>query len=382
MKETVKTNQEIGKYSHIFYISPYGSDSNDGHKLSPFRTYNQALSVANDNDCIFFLPGIFIMHPISIKIHTKNSRSPLLLQDYVDVYFGSDKKVDIFGSGRSTKLYIDQSMSSKRDTGVVSFTDQCLISSMQIKFKLRPSQTNYNVPIFHFCTCTFSNVYFKNLNETMVSFAYNNDSSDLTLRNCEFNIGKSILSNYTSAPTYIYCRFNVLPTKGNMIKCEIIEKNKFLEFKRNIGVYSGKLAWEGTPIFQHSLRWIIEVNEIIHFGTSNQGIEYFSKDPNIAKVDEDGRVTGISEGTTQIGFKKQMITKYENITVVEPFDIHLILKVGQAVNFVSKKVTGITSTNESVINIIGNQIQGISEGVAKIVESANPENIKIIQVIS
>lgn len=174
----------------------------------------------------FFLPGKFVFSKI---IDHDFSAFSVSFQTLTNVYFGTNKKVDVIGSGRSTKIYIDQTLTTKRDSSVVCFPNQTLISSMVIKFKLKPSEKNYSIPIFWFSAATFTNVYFKNLTQTKISYAYNNNSNDLIVKNCEFNIGNAIFPNHSSSPKYENCIFSVLPVNGAVTNCIIAGSSDFLK---------------------------------------------------------------------------------------------------------------------------------------------------------
>lgn len=232
-------------------VSVDGDDTNgNGTILAPYKTLEQAISVATTNSVIHILEGEYTLSPVKV-----NSKCGAGIWD-------GGKALEIYGENEKTILTFKGSSTSLRDGNAVAIQNKNTIIRNFVYVFYPKNSSNYSKAIFRLCRGTTKNIFFSIAGSNKASYLYYNDQTSSTKNNvinCTFfHIKGGVDSNYSGLCNFKNIATNVT-TKGTntnvitkafgtstMTTEELIEASKENEdFKSSeVEVFFGEHAWK------------------------------------------------------------------------------------------------------------------------------------------
>lgn len=318
-EKIIKINDTTLTFNNVIYVDAnHGNDENaDGSLNKPFASVDKAIHKSEDGNAIFIKAGNYKLKPIPVK-------------EWVNCAGITDlgKELTFIGEEKDTVLEYHGKESSLRDGNLfLLINEKSKVINMSYVFYPGKGYNHSNA-IFSWSYASFHNLYIEVKGNTSCSYNYFNKSpsNKPEIYNCVFKLNKAPSSDYSGTPYYINCITNYKFDSGKKENClvqdfqwtDITETSSIKEYEdKGLGVYNGEFAWkkenkeiktELITLDKTSMDLIEGSSEkltatVLPEDTTNKKVIWSSSDESIAKVDENGNVTGIKEGQAIITAK-------------------------------------------------------------------------------
>ncbi|MBU5483447.1 hypothetical protein KQI86_03840 [Clostridium sp. MSJ-11] len=272
------------EYNNIYYISTNGNDNTgDGRKSNPFASFPKAMSLAQNNDLIYFLKG---MYNISEMYNVKGSAGTFLYDD--------NKPIVIYAE-KYSYFKIDNPINKVRDTSAIVISNASTkVIGFTIDYNVTKTTVNYERAIFGrnagYARGAIYNSHF--IIRSKTSFSYANSGNALTCYNCNFDILDGLENAYSGETTFNKCTFSNISRlnsnagmKGTDNKYNVSYDADFnsVPDDEGYGVMYGDFSWRYKPslfLVKQEANYILINNNYYNLGRpkdDNQLLEWYKK---------------------------------------------------------------------------------------------------------